>query len=389
MSQAILLQVQKFLGLPTHSTSSRRAENDLSFEKGCLSLRKKSGSDEYYLLATFSNKFRDIDRFAAPHKGGEIVASYAHEAYMKFLDEHPDLAPHLWSLHIPGTARKNRAHWWDFDGVFCYAEFLLTKEEAEGVAAFSQEYTPGLSHGFFVFKYDKEQAVIEDYYTYEISIVPLEWAANPWTTFETIAKELKMKLTPERRAALVKLHGEEYVKNLETKGDQMLAFLQEIDVESKALAEKEKSAEGGNGKGNPPGGALRQAQGAEAGSVEGEYAKSTDVVEALKALYNDQLAKLKEITERIDKIEGAAGEKFQELEERLENVEMPDSERIAAKAAATPLSLLTSWMPSSVVGKDGARVEAGSKLDKSAPQESKDGFAHAFAQMFEAEVNRG
>lgn len=345
---------------------------------------RKAAEDKYYLMATFSNRFRDIDKHAAPHKGGEIIASYAHENYMKFLDEHPSLAPELWSLHIPGTSRKNRAHWWDYDGAFSYCEFEVTKEEAQGIAEFCKEYTPGLSHGFYVFKYDKDNAVIEDYYTYEISILPIEWAANPWTTFELISKELKMKLTAERRAALVKLHGEGFVTQLEQKGDQMLSMLQTLEAESKALngTLKGSGAEGGNAEDQAPAGTETKTEGGE------EYAKSSDVLAALKTLNDANNADLSKIKEALDA-------KFQEIDEWMERVNaalealgMSDSQKLNSMAAAMPVALLSSWTPQSVIGNAQTEVDPKEKLAKSKPEENK-GWLNEFAKLFEEGLKNG
>lgn len=377
----IISNLGKILGVPT-PFSDGVGMTDFSFEKGCLSMRK-AAEDKYFLMATFSNRFRDVDKFSAPHKGGEIIASYAHEAYMKFLDEHPDLAPELWSLHIPGTARKNRAHWWDYDGAFSYCEFELTAEEAAGVADFCKEYTPGLSHGFYVFKYDKENAVIEDYYTYEVSILPIEWAANPWTTFELIRKELEMKLTTERRAALVKLHGEDFVKQLETKGDQMLSMLQSIDAETKALngTLKGASAEGGNAEDESPAGSTSGSTSSELAEVE-EYAKAADVLKALKALHESISADFAKIVDRLTA-------KFEEYDEAFAELGVADTERIAAKTAATPAVLLANWTPPSVIGSQETEVPANSKLAKKGPEEAKGDFMNEFARLFEEGIKNG
>lgn len=120
----------------------------LVFTKGCLSMRKGDDGD-YYLMCQFSNRWRDRDAWSAPWKGGEIITSDAHREFMAYLDNNPELAPALWSYHVPGTARQRRAHWWDFDGDFSYMEFRLNEDEAKGVKRFVDIYEPGLSHGFF------------------------------------------------------------------------------------------------------------------------------------------------------------------------------------------------------------------------------------------------
>lgn len=324
-------------GKPPHKELSKsrveketEATTDYSFDSGPLVLRK-SADNRYYLFCFYSNKYRDIDAGAAPHKGGEIISDAAHRDYMKWLDENPALAPELWSLHIPGTARTSRAHWWDYDGNFAMAEFQLTEDEAKGIALFAKSYTPGLSHGFEVLGYDPEGAVIEGYRTHEISILPLEWAANPWTTVEMIRKELDVKLSPEKRAALVLLHGEARVTELEAKGMNGQALLAALGIESKEVDPPADVAE-------TPATALPTEE---------------DFIAALKALNDAHNKDLEVLIARVG-----------DLETRLAAFE---DQNKSAIAAAMPPSMLASWKPISIVGAEKATVKSGDKVRNAEP----------------------
>lgn len=334
---------------------------DFSFERSCLHMRKAATGGNYYLMAMFSNRYRDRDVHAAPHKGGEIVSDKAHKSYVSFLDQHPDLSPELWSLHIPGTARKNRAHWWDYDGAFVYAEFELMKEEAKGVADFVKLYEPGLSHGFYVFDYDVDNAVIEDYYSYEISILPLEMAANAWTTFDLIRKEFDMgKFDPERRAALVVLHGEAYVAGLETKSDEIRQHLDQLEIDTKNLKKE---------------------------GAESPEAASDDVQEP--NVDGEEVATEKTVLAALQTLHEAIGNDMKTLRDeilgRLEALEEGDEERVEAKALAMPKSLLLSWQPASVIGDEDTEVEYNSPLGRSRPKQTSRNTNHVLAGMFDRE----
>lgn len=345
----------KIFGFLSREQPPEKEVIDHSFSKGCLTMRK-GPADTYYLMCMFSNKYRDRDYFAAPKRGGQIISDAAHRNYVKFLDENPELAPELWSLHIPGTERRRRAHWWDYDGAIVYAEFELDEDEAAGVKAFADLYEPGLSHGFYMTKYDKEFDVIEEYYSYEISILPLEWAANPWTTFELIRKELDEnmgKFTPERRAALVALHGEKFVQALEQKGDQLRNLLDELEIDNKELSDSQED---------------ESEDTQEETEESNDVATSADVVKALESLHSVISADLKAIIERLD-----------DLEERLDDIEDDQDE---AKSMAMPASVLASWQPGSVVGQDETIIETRDPLRKKAPKQVSRNNGHMLSGLF-------
>src|SRR5690606_7010366 len=86
-------------------------------------------------------------------------------------------------------------------------------------------------------KYDADEGLIQEYITYEISILPLEMAANQWTSFELIEKELTkhMYLSDAQRAALVAMHGEDYVKEFESKSRDFAEVLDRVGIDTKGL----------------------------------------------------------------------------------------------------------------------------------------------------------
>lgn len=343
-------------------------EIDLSFNQGCLSMTKGADGD-YHLMCQYSNRWRDRDTWAHP-KGGEILTREAHEKYMDWLNQNPNKAPELWSLHIPGTQRKNIAHWWGFDGNFSYAEFKLTPEEALAVKRFTMIYKAGLSHGFFVLKYSFDDGLIEEYITYEISILPIEMAANQWTSISLIQKELlqNMYLRDDQRAALVALHGEDFVKDLETKSQALGTMLDTVGIDSKALKTRvqetvdEKVGKTASKKKPAKAGKKEEAAAGEAAAEE-----TTDevvTVTALETIQQDIMGALQRLNETLGKEIKALKEvvdeqatEIEELQDRLGEVEEDDGDRIEAAAAAAPKSIFAAWMPGSVIGADETIVE--------------------------------
>lgn len=184
----------------------------------------KGVDGENYWLGIVSNNFKDRD--------GEIITESAHVEYMAYLDANPGKAPELWTWHTPGTGRKARATFWDYADGFTVFGGALTKAEASA-------YTPGevlgMSHGF---SGTKQGSLIVRYRDFEVSELPIDKAANPWTDFATIVKEVStMAFDADKRSYLVKRHGEDYVVALESQLEQTAKVLKDAGVEYKELSE--------------------------------------------------------------------------------------------------------------------------------------------------------
>lgn len=162
----------------------------------------------------------------------EILVDSAHKEFSAFLDENPDEAPELWSWHTPGTARKFRADWWDYaDGFFVYSG-PLTEEEAKQYQALEGKDI-GMSHGFYVLK--RIGKYILKYRTFEVSDLPREVAANPYTQFNVERIEEEKMFTERKRAYLVEQFGEEKVAQLEAETEDRAKVLQDMGVTQKEI----------------------------------------------------------------------------------------------------------------------------------------------------------
>jgi hypothetical protein len=69
----------------------------------------------------------------------------------------------------------------------------LTDDEAQGLLKAQKETDLGMSHGTFIFERDAENPnLVTKYRMYEVSDLPVENAANPFTSLETVSKEVRM-----------------------------------------------------------------------------------------------------------------------------------------------------------------------------------------------------
>lgn len=195
----------------------------LGAECGMKMLKQTDGA--YRWFGWVSNKFRDRD--TAKHPQGEIITEAAHKEFITYLDAHPDKAPEWWTWHTP--VRKSKADWWDYADGYLLMSGPASEEEAKGYI----DDTPiAMSHGFHVLKRDSAKGLIQSYRSFEVSDLPPDVAANPYTSFEMVRKELSM-LTKEKREYLVKRLGEERVAAIEKDTEAMSKELEAAGVEWK------------------------------------------------------------------------------------------------------------------------------------------------------------
>lgn len=199
-----------------------------------------SGQDgEPYWFGWVSNKYRDIS--TRPHPQGEIFTEAAHKEFVAHLDAHPEAAPELWTWHVPGTARKARADWWEYADGFLMMSGPLTEDEAK---AFDPDEALGMSHGFYVLDRDAANGYINQYRTYEVTELLPDAAANPFTNFDVWRKELAtMAFSEKQRSLLVKRFGEAKVAELEKDTSAMNKALEQIGWESKDKGQAAPAAE--------------------------------------------------------------------------------------------------------------------------------------------------
>jgi hypothetical protein len=303
------------------------------FTKGALTLRKAEGA--WHLMGRFSNPYRDIDFHAAPLTGGHIVTDEAHKEFEAWLDKNPQHALELWSYHQWGTARTSRANWWAYTGNAFYMQWPLTEEEAKAISEWALDNEPGMSFGFYVFKSNWEEGLIEKYRAFEASILPLSRAANPWTSFQITSKEQNMKFSDEKRAMLLKFHDEAFVKSLEEQDDQMAAVLTAAGVERKEATVEAETV------------VINADQTTvEVSTKDVQYATPEEVVGALERVEKAFSGALETMNGTV----AALVAKVQTLETALATVTNTQTE--TSKVMAAPLSVLTSYTPKSILAQE-------------------------------------
>ncbi len=207
--------------------------------------KDKAGNWRWFGWVT--NKWRDVDRTAAPKHGGEILTEAAHKDYVAWVDKNPEKRmPQLWPWHTKALAHTHKADWIDYADGFLLLSGPLTESEALGIKRLEEHYDLGMSHGFYAIDRDKKEALVTKYRTFEVGYLPLEYAANPWTDFLTVEKEVDMLkgLSPEKAEFLATLADEDFVAEVEADTEGKATILDEANIESKAKKKpKDKDAE--------------------------------------------------------------------------------------------------------------------------------------------------
>jgi hypothetical protein len=329
--------------------TTQKKQDGLLFKSDAVALTEEDG--KFYLLGRWSNRWMDSDR--------EIITHDAHEEYHQYLDAHPDQAPELWVWHTPGTAHTHRARWWDYSGAFTYGLWELTAAEAERLhKGFLSRHEPGMSHGTYVLHYDIPARLIERYRTFEVSILPQRYAANQWTSFEMLRKELlemNKGFTPEKRSVLVEIFGEEMVQTLEA-NDELQAKALDVLVQTK-------EADGGSPVAD---GAAEETQQEETDADPGQQPKANSGASS-GAPAQPQYVTAEEVVAALGRLETALTAQFKALNERIDQVEKADAEKVAEQVAAAPMSILTNWMPKSILEGNEAALRKDSPLLKKQP----------------------
>jgi hypothetical protein len=181
-------------------------------------------------FARYSNAWEDRDQ--------EILTEAAHKDYIEWAYE-TGTFPELWLWHTGGT-RFGEADWLDFSDGFAHASGLIDNGKESVVESISAKDV-GVSHGFLSLQQGK---YVSRYRTYEISVLPREWAAVETSGFNVLdaTKESEvMAFTEERRKWLVEALGEDAVGKLEKSTESMATQLKELGVEYKEAEEAKKA----------------------------------------------------------------------------------------------------------------------------------------------------
>lgn len=157
-------------------------------------------------LAVSSNTFVDRE--------GEMFTKEAHELNVRTIEEtgkYPDLR--LW--HVPGT-RVGIADMLDVSSEGFVVATGTFDEGKERVAERLKELGPfGVSHGYRYREQDKVDGVFHGYMDYELSVLPLERAANTDTGFLAGQEVPEMSLSKDKKDFISNVLGVELADTLE------------------------------------------------------------------------------------------------------------------------------------------------------------------------------
>jgi len=212
--------------MPKIRAAAKKMGIETSMEKDANAIQiEKDSNGDWRAVMWVSNNFIDWD--------GDIISEEAHTEYVDWVNKNKECMPAFITWHTPGTARTNPVDYMDYFDGFLVASAKLTEPEAIGLLKANLKTNIGMSHGSFALARDpNDTRVITQYRMYEVSDLPLDKAANPFTDFETISKEVGM----DRKEYLTKILGdaEKAEAFLEKTGLKQKA-LQELGVESKAI----------------------------------------------------------------------------------------------------------------------------------------------------------
>ena len=185
-------------------------------------------------FAWWSNNFEDHE--------GEYFSAKAIDEYVMRVDVGAVPYPELWLWHTPGT-RHGVAEWVGRIGHFAVAAGRFDDTPA-GKAA-QQHYAKaggsyGMSHGFTYDPGQKRDNVYHQFNTFEVSVLPREKAANPYTQFTEV---FDMEMTDEKRAFLARVLGsDDLADQLITATEERSKAMESLDVRYKDFVQMDAPA---------------------------------------------------------------------------------------------------------------------------------------------------
>lgn len=186
---------------------------------------KKTG--QYRWFGIYSSNYLDDDYPA------DIISADAHKGFIERVEKGEVPYPELWHAHTKGT-QWGETDWlyYDDETGLAYASGLVNtghEKEAEALANYGKGNL-GMSHGMQRESLKRDpvnKEVITQYVSYEISDLPLRWAANGMTALSfsetNISKDMEdsMAISETKKQYLTDAGlSEEQISELETLGKQ-------------------------------------------------------------------------------------------------------------------------------------------------------------------------
>lgn len=186
---------------------------------------EKDLSGSYRAILWPTNNFIDRD--------GEIISDEAHRKYVEWVNKNMEFSPLFMAWHIPGSERTHQMDFVGYQDGFMLMSCPLEESEARSILTLQKEVDLGLSIGGLATQRDaKSPNVVTEYFIVEVSDLPLERAANPFTEFSAVInKEADVLNQEEYLAGIV---GADKAKQLLEK-----AGIKQSELRKSGVTEKE------------------------------------------------------------------------------------------------------------------------------------------------------
>ena len=359
---------------PAETKESDSAGSVLGDQASGVLVWKERGGDMRW-LGTHTNHY--IDRDNPP----DIISAEAHQRFAERVAKGIDPAPELWIWHAPAPVGTADYLAWDDRG-FLISSGTVKPEWEPAVKALTESgEVLGMSHGMpqeSIRRDRNDPRIILDYSSKEISILPLDKAANLLTTFTT-EEAMEKGLRTDQRQRLVQMMGEDGVKQLETEIERKARL-----AGQKGLESKETSPSTGSG----------QAAEAEADAFDEIPAPVAEKPAEVKAATPTEKPAAKPaqedadapvgrgeivdaIAEAMEAVTAAFGKSINELAVQVDALQKQVSSQnkemaaqVAEKAAATPKASVASLLSKRLNVGLGKPLAAEDPLMKGGPQEA-------------------
>lgn len=318
-----------------------------------IKLWKDKGTGKLRWLAAYSSNYLDDDY------PSDILSNNAHIDFVSKVQNKELPYPQLWIWHLKGTAigEADYLFYDEENGIAMATGFIYNGMERVAKNILKMKTKLGTSHGMtFVKRNEKDEKIIDEYVTIEISILPLVAAANKMTSIYILDKENDMMSTEQKDFLKNTGMSDEDILAVESRNKQLAdenslrerKSIDEPDIEGNAQTEEVKETSE----------APQEPAANETAEAQVEEAKAADVVddEDSKSVTVGQLKSTIEyltgvVTQRLDNMEKALAKSVEELAAKSQQLEKSLNEQ-----SLTPGTSLRTIIGKSLIDKSISRT---------------------------------
>lgn len=367
------LELEGNVGINTGSTAETKEAEPVGSvlgeqASGVLVWKERGGAMRW--LGTHTNHY--IDRDNPP----DIISAEAHQRFAERVAKGIDPAPELWIWHAPAPVGTADYLAWDDRG-FLISSGTVAPEWEPAVKALTESgEVLGMSHGMpqeTIRRDRNDPRIILDYSSKEISILPLDKAANLLTTFAT-EEAMEKGLRTDQRQRLVQMMGEDGVKRLETEIERKARLAGQKGLESKETSQSEAEAEADAFDETPAPVAEKPAEVKAATPTEKPAAKpaqeDADAPVGRGEIVDAIAAAMESVTAAFGKSINELAVQVDALQKQVSSQNKEMAAQVAEKAAATPKASVAALLSKRLNVGLGKPLQAEDPLMKGGPQEA-------------------